>query len=41
MVLLKDLPEQWGPLAFLFPTDEKPVFGNDHEAVTQCVLIRH
>ncbi len=35
MVLLKDLPERWGPLAFLFPTDEKPVFGNDHEAVTR------
>jgi SAM-dependent methyltransferase len=35
MVLLKELPEKWGPLAFLFPTDEKPVFGNDHEAVTR------
>ena len=31
---LAELPERWGPLAFLFPTDEKPIFGNDHEAVT-------
>ncbi|MGO8745354.1 MAG: DNA methyltransferase [Thermoguttaceae bacterium] len=30
-----DLPSRWGPLAFLFPTDEKPVFGNDHQAVTR------
>jgi len=35
MVKLIDLPERWGPLAFLFPTNEKPVFGNDHEAVTR------
>ena len=34
-VKLKELPEKWGPLAFLFPNDEKPVFGNDHEAVTR------
>ena len=35
VVKLTDLPERWGPLAFLFPTNEKPVFGNDHEAVTR------
>ena len=34
-VKLKELPEKWGPLAFLFPNDEQPVFGNDHEAVTR------
>lgn len=32
---LADLPQRWGPLAFMFPTDERPVFGNDHEAVTR------
>jgi hypothetical protein len=32
---LVELPERYGPLAFLFPTDERPVFGNDHEAVTR------
>ncbi len=32
---LVELPQRWGPLAFLFPTDERPVFGNDHEAVTR------
>ena len=32
---LVELPHRWGPLAFLFPTDERPVFGNDHEAVTR------
>ena len=35
IVRLADLPERFGPLAFLFPTNEKPVFGNDHEAVTR------
>ena len=35
IVHLTDLPERWGPLAFLFPTNETPVFGNDHEAVTR------
>ena len=34
-VRLDELPDRWGPLAFLFPTNEKPVFGNDHEAVTR------
>ena len=28
-------PTRWGPLAFLFPTNERPVFGNDREAVTR------
>jgi len=32
---LVELPQRWGPLAFLFPTDERPVFGNDQEAVTR------
>jgi hypothetical protein len=34
-LLLTELPSRYGPLAFFFPTDEKPVFGNDHEAVTR------
>jgi hypothetical protein len=34
-VALGELPERYGPLAFLSPTNEKPVFGNDHEAVTR------
>jgi SAM-dependent methyltransferase len=32
---LDDLPERFGPLAFLFPTNEAPVFQNDYEAVTR------
>ncbi|NQU25685.1 MAG: hypothetical protein HQ567_30730 [Candidatus Nealsonbacteria bacterium] len=32
---IEELPQRWGPLAFLFPTPEKPVFGNDHEEVTR------
>ncbi len=32
---IEELPRRDGPLAFLFPTPEKPVFGNDHEAVTR------
>jgi len=35
VVRLEELPERFGPLAFLFPTNETPVFGNDHEAVTR------
>lgn len=35
MVTLADLPERYGPLAFLFPEDVKPVFGNDQEQVTR------
>ena len=34
-VKLADLPTRWGPLAFLFPTPEKPIFGNDQVAVTR------
>jgi len=34
-VRLEDLPQRYGPLAFLFPTQEEPTFGNDHEAVTR------
>jgi SAM-dependent methyltransferase len=34
-VKLAELPGKWGPLAFLFPTKEKPVFGNDQEKVTR------
>lgn len=34
-VKLGELPEKWGPLAFLFPTKEKPTFGNDREKVTR------
>ena len=35
VVKLVDLPQRWGPLAFLFPTNEKPQFDNDREAVTR------
>lgn len=35
-VKLADLPERYGPLAFLFPTNEQPTFGNDFEAVTRA-----
>ena len=31
---LDELPSRDGPLAFLFPKPEKPVFKNDHEAVS-------
>jgi hypothetical protein len=34
-VKLTELPDRYGPLAFLFPTNEKPVFHNDQEAVTR------
>ncbi len=34
-VALADLPGRYGPLAFLFPEDVKPVFGNDQEQVTR------
>src|SRR5947209_5453389 len=34
-VKVTDLRDRWGPLAFLFPTPEKPVFGNHHEEVTR------
>lgn len=32
---LVDLPHRYGPLAFLFPSNEPPVFGNDQESVTR------
>ncbi len=32
---IKELPRRDGPLAFLFPKPEKPVFENDHESVTR------
>ena len=32
---LKDLPERWGPLAFLSPGSPKPTFDNDRESVTR------
>ncbi|MBC7852101.1 MAG: class I SAM-dependent DNA methyltransferase [Pirellulaceae bacterium] len=35
MVRIEDLSTRYGPLAFLFPIPERPVFGNDHEAVTR------
>lgn len=34
-VALKDLPERWGPLAFLAPGSPKPTFDNDREKVTR------
>ena len=34
-VKLTELTTRWGPLAFLFPTNEPPMFGNDREAVTR------
>jgi hypothetical protein len=32
---LTELPDRWGPLAFLFPEPRKPTFGNDREAATR------
>jgi len=34
IVKTAELPQRWGPLKFLEPGNPKPVFGNDHEAVT-------
>ena len=34
-VQLVDLATRWGPLAFLFPTNEPPTFGNDREKITR------
>ena len=34
-VSLIDLPKRYGPLAFLFPKPEAPVFGANHEKVTR------
>ena len=33
---LTDLPQRWGPLAFLFAKPETPVFQFDHEQVTRA-----
>src|SRR5262249_37433733 len=30
-----ELPTRFGPIAFLFPTHDRPVFGNDQEEVTR------
>ncbi|MDB5355322.1 MAG: Mtase [Phycisphaerales bacterium] len=32
---LAELPQRYGPLAFLFPTKQEPTFGNDRVAVTR------
>ncbi len=34
-VALESLPDRYNTLAFLFPTGEDPVFGDDHETVTR------
>jgi SAM-dependent methyltransferase len=34
-VPLTELPDRYGPLAFLFPTQDRPIFGNDREKVTR------
>ena len=34
---IKDLPENWGPLAFLFPKEETPTFNNYNVKVTEEV----
>jgi len=34
---IKDLPKNWGPLAFLFPKEEEPVFDNYNIEVTEKV----
>ena len=34
---IKDLPENWGPLAFLFPKEETPTFNNYNVKVTENV----
>lgn len=34
-VSLRELPDRYGPLSFLFAVYEKPVFGNDQQAVTR------
>jgi hypothetical protein len=35
-VQLAELPDRFGPFAFMFPTGETPVFGNHHEQVTRA-----
>ena len=34
-VSLTELPDNWGPLAFIAPGNPKPTFGNDHVEVTR------
>ena len=34
---IKDLPDNWGPLAFLFPREEQPTFDNYNVKVTEEV----
>lgn len=34
---IRDLPDNWGPLAFLFPKEEEPVFDNHNVKVTKEV----
>jgi hypothetical protein len=34
-VAIKDLPKRYGPLLFLFSSQETPIFGNDQVAVTR------
>ena len=34
-VTVDELPMRYGPLGFLFPEPERPIFGNDHEQVTR------
>ncbi|MDP1525234.1 MAG: N-6 DNA methylase [Rhodocyclaceae bacterium] len=36
MVSLSDLPQRWGPLAFLDAVPSAPTFGNNHEQVTRA-----
>ncbi len=37
---IEELPDRYGPLAFLFPTEEKPVFKNNQEEVTRDAASR-
>jgi SAM-dependent methyltransferase len=37
---LEELPDRYGPVAFLLPSRESPTFGNDHEAVTRAAADR-
>ena len=34
---INDLPDNWGPLAFLFPKEETPVFDNYNIAITEDI----
>jgi hypothetical protein len=34
-VRIEELPTRYGPLGFMFPEPERPVFGDDHEEVTR------